>query len=767
MAISHPSTQECENFLDHVADHLKCVNIASSPNASIEVLEKMSISDFNGYDYLVRAAILKNPNCPDDLAIKIMKNAVDITECDAVYKFWANKYSIPSRNDKLKSACKPEFPDSLISNVIQEFEETAKEFISAMSVIAEYLWFELANQKLVPLTYWDDHYHGATFGLMGWEKEFDSHIYRVLGRGFFTEWINRTGYISLGLGFDKLADDAEEVISWKDWADETLAGEPYPNSLLAYAAAYGDLMKHINLNQKHPKWQEILEDVLDGDETIWDFEITITGRPDWIGPTWAQLSVLQQSNFIANLINLINHPYLDDWGFLKHFFSLLEIHPGTHVEALAKIKETLRSAQQNTTAISESIDRNSIIEAVQVIAQSDFAKAEQLLFDAHEQADSAQVRDEATTLMLEKILLPQNRITEAQMWARSVVSKKLREDFQVRLIPLNSGTNIVRATEQNLWGDTDLQKPIQKSTNQQIHYNRVLKYLTSVDKSVIPRETISTWPGPGFSGLINGLWDDSGLAEFGCERETAAIAAFDFLNFISPEALGSKERAPGMADAPYLNYSDEELIRLCALEDPWALKEYGLRLDRNGKRKEAIAHWEKAAQMGNHPAMRNLGVITMQNKDPKTAADFFQQAISLGSRTSYHALADAYEYFEPDLVEPTLLAGVEHGDVVAMNNLGVRMQRQERYSEAAYFYRRAAEYEDEVAAANLASMLLIEGKNDESLIWLERAEDNPSQEVLKVIENVRYRIKSNQIESFNDDSDDWDEDVFDDEDEND
>lgn len=741
MNSAEPTVQECENFLSYRNDKFKCIDIAGSVNASELVLRKMAEADFNGYEYLIRIAILENPNCPEDLALSLMRNATDVKERDRAYGYWQHKYAIPNRGDKFKVAAKPEFPSQLIGSSSNDIEEVAKGFLAVMPAIAEYLWFELASAKLVQLAYWADDFYGDTFGLIGLHSEFDSQLYRVLGRGYFTDWIERDGIISQTIGFDRLANEAEEFISEKDWADETCDGEPYLASLLGYAGAYGDLMNHLTLNRDHPMWLEIVEEMFMDDPTSWDYEVTITSKPDWNGQTWAELSGTEQVHFVSNIEKLLPHPYLGEWGFVRHFLSLFEIHPGTKSEPLALITNLLGASKIKKGPVTENLAKNLIDSAEVAFANSDLILAERLLIDAHEQAKSSNIRDLATLTILENILIPTGRFSEAEMWCRSIIASTSRKELRDKVIALNTSTQIIRATKQNLWKSLDISGEMQQSGDQQYHYNRIVKYLSVLEKADIPRDTMSTWPGPGFTGLINGLWNEGSLiAQLGCLRETAASAAFDFLNYIWEEPLGSEERAPTLAEAPYADYSDDKLIRLSQQNDPWALKEYGLRLDRSGNRDQAIECWQRAADLGNHPSLRNLGVVAMQNKEPRVVAEFFKKSIELGSRTAFHGLANVYEEFAPELVEPTLLEGVRNGDVVAMNNLGVRKQNELLFSEAVIYYRRAAEFGDPVAAANLANLLELASNFEESRIWLERAEDSPEPETARILENVRRKI---------------------------
>ena len=105
--------------------------------------------------------------------------------------------------------------------------------------------------------------------------------------------------------------------------------------------------------------------------------------------------------------------------------------------------------------------------------------------------------------------------------------------------------------------------------------------------------------------------------------------------------------------------------------------------------------------------MRNLGLTAFKNGKSKEAISYLQNAIEAGSRTSHHLLATIYEQTNPELVEKTLLEGMKLLDVVAINNLGALKQREKKWDEAIYYYRKAAEYGDFVAMANLANVLFI------------------------------------------------------------
>jgi TPR repeat protein len=192
-------------------------------------------------------------------------------------------------------------------------------------------------------------------------------------------------------------------------------------------------------------------------------------------------------------------------------------------------------------------------------------------------------------------------------------------------------------------------------------------------------------------------------------------------------------------------------------------------LHRIGDLPNAVKYWQQAAALGNNAALRNLGITALQENKVDEAIDFFKQAIATGSRTAHHALADAYEMSNPDLVEATLVAGVEHLDVQAMNRLGILKGKQRDRVNAIKYYRMAAEYGDYVAMANLAGLLFTDDPI-QALIWLERAEqeDNPvSRERIRDLRNLLNYMTEQAVGEQADDEeylDDFDDDDYDDDD---
>jgi TPR repeat protein len=205
------------------------------------------------------------------------------------------------------------------------------------------------------------------------------------------------------------------------------------------------------------------------------------------------------------------------------------------------------------------------------------------------------------------------------------------------------------------------------------------------------------------------------------------------------DPLGSEERNPNISDAPYQNYPEEQILKLCEENDPWAIKQYGLLLDKRGEGDLAIKQWEKAAKLGNHTSMRNLGSTAFKNGKNKEAISYLQNAIAAGSKTSHHGLAIIYEITNPELVEKTLLEGLKLLDIAAINRLGTLRQKENKWDEAIYYYRKAAEYGDFVAMANLAN-ILFQKEPEQSLVWLIRAEDENPIESKTIISHLQQKF---------------------------
>jgi hypothetical protein len=382
--------------------------------------------------------------------------------------------------------------------------------------------------------------------------------------------------------------------------------------------------------------------------------------------------------------------------------------------------------------------------AIQEIKKSNLKIAEELLVDAHEKARNASDIDSSALMIIDKILIPQSRFRETEMWIRSIVSTNKRQELRSKLKEIEPVVRIKRVTEHDGWKSANISKVIERSSDQQYFYDRFVKYLSAQDPETLNRDTLSTWPGPGFYGFLCGFFDgNKNIFQMGCERETVALATFDFYNFVMEDPLGSEERNPDISDAPYQNYPEEQILKLSEENDPWAIKQYGLLMDKRGESDLAIKLWEKAARLGNHTSMRNLGLTAFKNGKNKEAISYLQNAIAAGSKTSHHGLATIYEITNPELVEKTLLEGLKLLDVAAINQLGTVKQKENKLDEATFYFRKAAEYGSFVAMANLANVLFQKDPG-ESLVWLIRAEDRNPNESKKIISHLKqkfYRLR--------------------------
>lgn len=369
--------------------------------------------------------------------------------------------------------------------------------------------------------------------------------------------------------------------------------------------------------------------------------------------------------------------------------------------------------------------------------------SEESLIEAHERAKSAVARDAATSRMLQDILIPQGRYAEAEMWVRSIVASTERKRQRARLVELRNTVDIKRISFNRRSTSTDSADSSERQSVQQTFYNLLISSLFTDGLDPDTRKTLSTWPGPGMTGFVTGIWSNlQSVKDAGCERETLAMAVFDRLHFDMEDPLGSEEWATDNLEAPYRDCSDEYLQELAAKGDDWALKEIGLRLDREGKHDEAARVWGEAAALGNHAAMRNIGVFWLKQNDYTNAELWFNRALEAGNKTVFHAFADLYQRTSADISERWLQRGVDAKDVTAMNNFAFAMQSRQEYREAAEMYRRAAEFGDGIAATNLANLLFHFGELEECEIWLERAADLAEPETLSLIETLQDNLRS-------------------------
>lgn len=365
---------------------------------------------------------------------------------------------------------------------------------------------------------------------------------------------------------------------------------------------------------------------------------------------------------------------------------------------------------------------------------SDFVEC--LIHELHMKCKTAQIRDDATALQIDHILIPQDRIAEAMMWCRSLVSSADRFNYANKINSLIISTEIIPSYEQDNWKKINIDEPLTAESSQQSFYNKITKLLSQSNLPV-SRDSLSSWPGPSFSSVCHEVKTKFLTADFQyCDHETITMAIFDYINFVMENPLGSEERIP-IIDEPYKNLAKEDLLPLVNKNDPWALKQYGLMLDKAGNRDEAVKFWERAASLGNPAAMRNLGVAALNRGEAELAVELILKAIELGSTSSHLVLGHAYAEVNENLVEQAYRKGVEHLDLSCMFNLANRLENQNREDEAILYYRMASEFGHKVAMIQLSDRLQAQKRYDESLVWLERAEDDPDPDTLNNISILR------------------------------
>lgn len=345
--------------------------------------------------------------------------------------------------------------------------------------------------------------------------------------------------------------------------------------------------------------------------------------------------------------------------------------------------------------------------------------SEQELVDQHEQARDVQTRNQASQSLIDEILLPEGRVTEAQMWCFGLVGQELRDEYQAKIDSAHPKTDLVRLPFNTTWHECDISVPAPKSDDQQVHYDRFIKYSQHASSFMDKRMLLSTWPGPYFHGLLSGMFGSGNMAELGILPETAAMGIYDYMRYVMEEPYIGNYIHP--LD-PFTNSSDEEIERGVSQNDPWALKEKGVRLDHQGNRGEAIPLWKRAAEMGNHASLRNLGVAELDLGNLELAEGFFQRAIAAGSTSSWVHLGQiAEQRGNSEEALAIYQRGHEAGDRHATFNVGAVLRREDKLSDALPWFRRAAERRLPKSTLVLAWALNQLNENSDALIWLERA----------------------------------------------
>ena len=98
------------------------------------------------------------------------------------------------------------------------------------------------------------------------------------------------------------------------------------------------------------------------------------------------------------------------------------------------------------------------------------------MVDAHERSRNASDIDSSALMIIEKILMPQSRLIETEMWIRSIVNTSKRQELRNKLKEIGPLVPIKRVTEQSDWKHSNISEAIHKSSNQQYFYNRFVKY---------------------------------------------------------------------------------------------------------------------------------------------------------------------------------------------------------------------------------------------------------------------------------------------------
>lgn len=334
-----PSVEDCINFRDFQNDHWKACDIARSTNASLEQLEEMIDFDWRGYSYRVRSAIAENPNISEELINKLSLVADGREEWAALYRYWINRYGCKQGTWDIEVEFG--FPDKLLISKLENDEIRNGLILEIIPCFTEHLWHDLASKKLIDLVYWADSAEGDVFGPLNWVGISNERLIgQLLGRGYFTSWISKDGSVDFAFGLEQVANDYEDYFADKIWLDEDPDDSGFTDSLLLNAVAIG-LEAHFSITEiGKVKIDEILQEVLSGDETLLDFEIEITGEPRWVGKKWSELNPVEQSNFVGNLLSSLSHSLLGGFGLIEHILALIAIHPDTDKAVVETIEKT-------------------------------------------------------------------------------------------------------------------------------------------------------------------------------------------------------------------------------------------------------------------------------------------------------------------------------------------------------------------------------------------------------------------------------------------
>ena len=327
---SEPDAKTCKNFLKYLDDHFKCCDIAKSPHASEEVLRQMAITEFNGYTYLVRAAIIENPNVPKDLVIWLMSQESEEKQTIiSASIFWATHFGLPAewRYDKKE----PSFPFELVSTVQEDFDLIASNFHKSMSGTAEHLWHDLASRGIIELSYYTD--GSLDFDVLGVSVGPDRpQISTLMGEGYATTWIKTEAYLDPQEYISSFEDFGEEMYLYDDMIYYIQEGEFFPTNLVLGGACIGERDGHLEIDYTNPKLQEYIDKELndgnvDRHQRGLDYRVEISGKPAWTGPSWTQLSPSGRACYVENLVQLLDHPFYGEWGLAEHILALVSKHP--------------------------------------------------------------------------------------------------------------------------------------------------------------------------------------------------------------------------------------------------------------------------------------------------------------------------------------------------------------------------------------------------------------------------------------------------------
>lgn len=275
--------------------------------------------------YSIRSAIAQAPNTDEEILEILTSYPTQRWEWRAIYTQMRSLYNSFLKNYE---ANEPLCSD-MINGKFSSPSLASAYLLHAGGMLAEDLWHDLAERKLLDLGYQNDTYDGDQFGPIYDPKInlYGSAQY-LLSPGYFCEWIEKVPDVDTDYVFESILDAAaEDYFEQEDYKEEEDLTESYMGALVA--GAYGFTNGHLEM--KDPEaYSKFFSEMVEGyDIEMLDMDVKLSGEPAVVGKRFRDLSESEIDNVIANLIIANKHYICDKFGITGHFFALLLIHPNT------------------------------------------------------------------------------------------------------------------------------------------------------------------------------------------------------------------------------------------------------------------------------------------------------------------------------------------------------------------------------------------------------------------------------------------------------